>query len=1193
MSSEDPSGIVIMSPSGYGVELTKEQAACVNFNGEKSSLIVKGVAGSGKSLVLMTKATQYRNKFFEPGAKNGIAFFSHTNSLTNYAKEFLDPNEQIKEFIKISTLDAHVSEIAATMMDKPDYPKGSRVSPEKRKEILEEVLKKRALDSNHRFYKFDDKNNTLAKNVSFWETEFEWMLGLGISTNERDRYLEIPRKGRSHTRNMRIEDRYEAFDIFKDYIQTLKKKHLTEWLMIHAFVSRHRSEIPEEFKFNYIFVDEAQDLPIVDMLTAISIAKKEIMIAMDSNQRLYTHHWMLKDLGIPVTSKYLKKTFRCTKQIDMFAEALRSVNEKYLDKDELYVHTTPQDEGIKPLVIGFPNENSEKRMVTKIAELSLKVEKARTAIILRTRGEIDSWSEWLSSVGIEHEIIIGKSKNWWTEKDQQGRAPITYHTRNPGIKLCTIHSAKGLEFHNVIIPHFKTGRYPGKFNNKGNEFTSEEDWYAHYRNLSYVAMTRAQWNLIITYYDEPSIFLDEIFEVNENKKESEDDEDLFDYIEYEDFADEDEMFETIEEMLEIDPDKPLEKNVVYGKQTSAPAVIYTSDNNIDEQKRYYDEKEREEFHSNMSKAKNGDGHSMYLVGRAYESGKGVEQNRTTAIEWYKKGADVGNPECLYSYGLALKEGIYIEKQTEEGIKWIARSAHNGYVTAQETYAQMLFEGKEIKQNKTEAFEWLQRAGNNGSLDSQLKLIQFYTNGTDYVKKDLYQANHWIKIAADNGSIEMMHEYASIMAMEGAFGFNSYYSDNIINCKKSAIEYYSRAASAGYPPSQYEMYKIYRDGRMMTEPNQGLAEYWLTKAANSGWPKAQYELYNLLKSRSDEESQKLAFKYLNKAAKNDNEEAKKELGKLADEEESEKANKIYGSELKFDNDSPVLDDPEYYCELFKRYTEKTTKYHNIYYGAYYNYALCLFNGIGVEKNLGKAFQYIEKASEEIPEAMFDFYLILDGNIIDSLYIYLFYGHGAIKQERCIELLVDATTRQYGKAALELSKHKYTIPDIDVETLLLTIAAKSNVNESYLKLAQNLENGYGLDKPDPNYAKYWYSRAKSIEPNNNQVVEGLERLKNIETKDHLTSKLQKALFLPGIIKEKTTEYNKNMALDFLKCHKVELQDRHEDGQFWIKFDSGSDVTIKDLDDLNYTLILNKEPVEIIQDNKWYKAVDKLLM
>ena len=1192
MSSEDPSGIVIMSPSGYGVELTKEQAACVNFNGEKSSLIVKGFAGSGKSLVLMAKATKYRDKFFEPGTKNGIAFFSHTNSLTNYAKEFLDPNEQIKEFIKISTLDAHVSEIAATMMDKPDYPKGSRVSSEKRKEILEEVLKKRALNSTHRFYKFDDKLNTISKNVSFWETEFEWMLGLGITSNDRDRYLEIPRKGRSHTRNMRIEDRYEAFDIFKDYLQTLKKKHLTEWLMIHIFVSRHRSEIPEEFKFDYIFVDEAQDLPIVDMLTAISIAKKEIMIAMDSNQRLYTHHWMLKDLGIPVTSKYLKKTFRCTKQIDMFAEALRSVNEKYLDKDELYVHTTPQDEGIKPLVIGFPEEDSEKRMVTKIAKLCLEEERAVTAIILRTRGEISSWSEWLSSVGIEHEIIIGKSKSWWTEKDKQGRAPITYQTRKPGLKLCTIHSAKGLEFHNVIIPHFKTGRYPGKYNDKGNEFTSEEDWYAHYRNLSYVAMTRAKWNLVITYYDEPSIFLDEIFEVNENKKESEDDEDLFDYISYEDFTDEDEMYETIEEMLDIDPDKPLEKNVVYGKQTSAPAVIDTTNESTDEQRRYYEEKEKEEFHRIMNRAENGDGYSMFLVGRAYESGKGIEQNRTKAIEWYKEGANIGNPECQYNYGLALKEGIYVEKNTDEGLKWITMSAHGGYVVAQETYADLLFEGKDVKQNKIEALEWYQRAGNNGSLNSQLKLVDFYKYGTDFVERDLYQEFYWTKMAAENGSVEMMGQYAFEMEMEGWY-VPSYGDDTPEyqeDCKKIAIEYYSKSASAGNTWSQYRLYKIFSDEEY-TEPNYELAEYWLTKAANSNMSEAQYELYTLLKSKSDEESHKLALKYLNKAAKNDNEEAKEELKKLSDDQqESEIANKIYGSELEFNDNSPVLKDPEHYCELFKCYTEKAANY----YGAYYNYALCLFNGIGVEKDLGKAFEYIEKAAEEIPEAMFDFYLILDRNIIDNLYIYLYYGHGKIKQEKCIELLVNATTKNYGKAAMELTKNKYTVPYKELDTTLLSIAASSNLSESYLKLAQNLEKGYGLDKPDLSYAKYLYSRAKTIEPNNDQITENLERLKEIEEKDHLTSKL---LIRPEdvhlVIMERTVEYDKNKALEYLKGHNVELQDRHEDGQFWIKFDSGSDVTIKDLDDLNYTLILNKEPVEIIQDNKWYKAVDKLLM
>ena len=109
MSGEDPSEMAILNPAGYGVILTKEQSACVNFSGEKTNLVVKGYAGSGKSLALMGRATKYLEKYYVAGKRNGMAYFSHTNSLVSYAKENLDPDDQKKEFIKITTLDSHKS----------------------------------------------------------------------------------------------------------------------------------------------------------------------------------------------------------------------------------------------------------------------------------------------------------------------------------------------------------------------------------------------------------------------------------------------------------------------------------------------------------------------------------------------------------------------------------------------------------------------------------------------------------------------------------------------------------------------------------------------------------------------------------------------------------------------------------------------------------------------------------------------------------------------------------------------------------------------------------------------------------------------------------------------------------------------------------------------------------------------------
>lgn len=82
----------------------------------------------------------------------------------------------------------------------------------------------------------------------------------------------------------------------------------------------------------------------------------------------------------------------------------------------------------------------------------------------------------------------------------------------PGVRLMTMHAAKGLEFDTVFIIQTNEGRIPYKKSLK--ELGEEEE-----RRLFYVAMTRAKEVLKISYVKikngkdvSPSRFVDELFE---------------------------------------------------------------------------------------------------------------------------------------------------------------------------------------------------------------------------------------------------------------------------------------------------------------------------------------------------------------------------------------------------------------------------------------------------------------------------------------------------------------------------------------------------------------------------------------------------------------------------------------------------------------------------------------------------------
>ncbi|MDI9564898.1 MAG: ATP-dependent helicase [Bacteroidota bacterium] len=122
-------------------------------------------------------------------------------------------------------------------------------------------------------------------------------------------------------------------------------------------------------------------------------------------------------------------------------------------------------------------------------------------------GDYDSIEKFLTDFVLDHTA----------ENLTKGVGPVIDETEEPPVTISTIHSAKGLEWHSVFIPHAVEGIIP---NSKatGSEEVEEE------RRVFYVACTRAKENLHITfpayspigdaYTHFPSRFVEEI---NESK----------------------------------------------------------------------------------------------------------------------------------------------------------------------------------------------------------------------------------------------------------------------------------------------------------------------------------------------------------------------------------------------------------------------------------------------------------------------------------------------------------------------------------------------------------------------------------------------------------------------------------------------------------------------------------------------------
>ena len=77
------------------------------------------------------------------------------------------------------------------------------------------------------------------------------------------------------------------------------------------------------------------------------------------------------------------------------------------------------------------------------------------------------------------------------------------------LKVTTLHSAKGLEFPIVAIPHVEVGRLPKETG--ASESAEVEEHIRSQRRLFYVGCTRAMRHLFITHDQAlPSPFLDDL-----------------------------------------------------------------------------------------------------------------------------------------------------------------------------------------------------------------------------------------------------------------------------------------------------------------------------------------------------------------------------------------------------------------------------------------------------------------------------------------------------------------------------------------------------------------------------------------------------------------------------------------------------------------------------------------------------------
>lgn len=473
--------------------LHREQRALIELNA-KGPTKVTGGAGTGKTVAALHRA-KWLQEHGEANNDQGIIFTTYTKALAKNLQALMEPMGLRKELVTLVNIDQlaldlyrrHVSNAPFKVIDYLGYGKSQ--------EVWEAAMDEASIEQSY--------------DLNFLQTEYvEVKLLHDIA--DAGSYFRVSRVGRGKALNRR--DRMAVWKLFEAYEQYKKERHLLDKYELMNGVARHFSGLasdrlltPSNRPFRHLIADEVQDFSNVElrMLRAlVPEASNDMFLVGDPFQRIYSGRVVFSQVGISIRgrrSKKLSLNYRTTEEIRRYA--VKVVDGQHYDNfdggEETLTGYRSLRKGELPHYEVYREERQEAEEILSKTEAYLS-EKQDTGtlqprdvvVAFRSRGA----SKTFRTLAHERSIPL-----YDLTDTNQGMGA------EHGIRLCTLHSLKGLEFKLVFIGGISKGTWPAQLHNQSSASTEEkEEKLRLEKSLLYVALTRAIWRAEVSGVGEKS-----------------------------------------------------------------------------------------------------------------------------------------------------------------------------------------------------------------------------------------------------------------------------------------------------------------------------------------------------------------------------------------------------------------------------------------------------------------------------------------------------------------------------------------------------------------------------------------------------------------------------------------------------------------------------------------------------------------
>ena len=455
---------------GFLLRLDEDQLKLTQW-ALKGPTMVRGGAGTGKSTVALYRVKALLERPGSTGSER-VLFTTYTRSLLTVTQQLLEQllsPEQMKR-VEVATCDQVAWRVVGKTRKVGQFESGN--------DALKRLAKLRTTHvPGGSAFEAKLRARALERLTDAWLLEeFEWIIeGRGLTSLAE--YQAAARPGRGLALNERaraaVWELYEAFN----------KGTGERYSALRCEALRRLSEDAGAARYDYVVVDEAQDLSPVSLALMAEICKtaEGLFFAADNKQSLYSRNYTWSSahprLQFRGRTALLSRNYRSTREIDSAAFSVLVAEEG----DELTASNSVHEGPLPVLVRDVAADKQAEwiaRFVRQMARhLHLKASAATVLVPGAAVGE--TIAKELQAQGIEAHFYPGR--------DLDLKADV--------VRVLTLHAAKGLEFPIVIVAGLESGAWPVP-----EEF-DEADLFAerarHERRVLYVGLTRAMRGLML------------------------------------------------------------------------------------------------------------------------------------------------------------------------------------------------------------------------------------------------------------------------------------------------------------------------------------------------------------------------------------------------------------------------------------------------------------------------------------------------------------------------------------------------------------------------------------------------------------------------------------------------------------------------------------------------------------------------